>query len=174
MPWISGLYLDQNKWAIEIKGRVSILCSSQSLALRCVLSHANVWLYPGGILSQLQLRSLWCKSGKMWVSLRGFWEQGEFSAAVSKLWSVLESSINCSVWARGSGGQGGPAACRELSGLLLFELTEAFGLTTWPFSPCEMSYTLKQIQFTAQCTQKPWHKTEKVLLILWAGCCGNG
>ena len=29
----------------------------------------------------------------------------------------------------GGGGQGGPAACRELSGVLLFELTEAFGLT---------------------------------------------
>lgn len=56
------------------------------------------------------------------VSLRDFWKQGEFSAAVSKLWSVLESSINYCVWARGSRGQGGPPACRELSGLPLFEL----------------------------------------------------
>lgn len=68
---------------------------------------------------------------------------------------------------------GGPPACRELSGLLLFELMWALGLTAWPFSPCETSHTLKQIQFTAQRIQKPRRKTEKVLLFLRTGCCGN-
>lgn len=61
------------------------------------------------------------------VSLHGFWKQDEFSTAVSELWSVLESSINYCVWARGSRGRGGPPARRELSGLLLFGLMYALG-----------------------------------------------
>lgn len=68
----------------------------------------------------------------------------------------------------------GPSLQGTFWTLPLFELMWAFGLAPRPFSPCETPHTLKQIQFTAQCTQKPWHETEKVLLILWTGCCGNG
>lgn len=63
---------------------------------------------PLAALWRLQLCSLWCKSAEMCVSLHGFSKPDEFSAAVSKLWSVLESSVNYCVWASGSCSQVGP------------------------------------------------------------------
>lgn len=94
-----------------------------------------------------------------WVRLHGFWA-GWIFCSCFKLWSIPESSVNCSVWARGSCGQGGNSqpAGNFLDSCSLNWQRHLGSLLDHSHS-CEMSYTLKQIQFTAQRTQKPWHKT---------------
>lgn len=112
----------------------------QFLVLRCILSSVSVWLYPGGTISSLVAvpHSIVYKAN-LSVS-RSFsrhccWEQGEFPAAVSKLWPGLESSVNYCVSQRGVLQGWAPSRQGNFLDSSSFKLIEAFGLATWPFSP---------------------------------------
>lgn len=171
-----------NRWAIVGPKEMSCwnksISSSQPLAPRCVLSNANVWLHPGSIvvafyrgsysslvydanLPRCVCHCVTSESGMNFLQL--------FQSCGLSLNPLLITVCE----PEGAVVRVGPQPAGNFLDSRSLNWCRRLGFTTWPFSPCETSPTLKQIQFTAQCTQKPWHKTEKVLLILWTGCCGN-
>lgn len=109
-------------------------------------------------IEPLSLWNLFCSAMQLpkagWIFCSCFQSCGLLSSSwLIPVCRLKEAEVGVGLW-----------LCRECARLLLFELMWESWLATWPFQSCNTPHTLKQMQFTAECTQKLWHKTGRFLL----------